>query len=213
MTLRWPTVLFDLDGTLVNTIEAIVGSSTHAWGTVGRSVTRAEILPWIGRTLADVFSEEAPEHAAELERIYMDHNFATIGETITGYPGIPELLAELNAAGAQTGIATSKRRRTAEPALVIGRIPAGTRLVCAMDDTDKHKPDPTPLLKGVAALGGEPGNAVYIGDAIVDLLAAAAAGMAGIGVTWGAGASEALRAQPSVGVVDTVDELRGLLFT
>lgn len=211
--LRWPTVLFDLDGTLVNTIEAIVASYTHTWRTVaGRDVTREQILPWIGRTLGDVFTEQAPAQAAELEQTYMDHNASILSETIAGYPGVPDLLTDLIAAGARTGVATSKRRRTAEPALRIGDIPVETVLACTMEDTDRHKPDPTPLLTGLAVIGGEPATSVYIGDAVVDLQAAAAAGMAGIGVTWGAGIAADLRAQPNVGVVDTVDELRALLF-
>ena len=210
---RWPTVLFDLDGTLVNTLDAIVASYTHAWREVtGRAVTRAEILPWIGRTLADMFTEQAPGRAAELERVYLDHNNANLARTITRYPGIPELLTELVAAGARTGVVTSRRRRTAIPAMRIGGVPDQTVLACAMDDTRRHKPDPEPLLTGLAALDAGTTRAVYVGDAVVDLQAADAAGLAGIGVTWGAGSRTDLLAQPSIGVVDTVAEVRGLLL-
>lgn len=206
---RWPVVLFDLDGTLINTIDVIVASYTHTWRTVSaREVTRAEILPWIGRTLEDVFAEEDPEHAEELERVYMDHNYAHLDSMVTRYDGIEELMYDLVAAGVRTGVVTSKRRRTALPAMKLAGLPAETVLACAMDDTDRHKPDPTPLLKGLEVLGAQPAGSLYVGDAIHDLKAAHAAGMEGIGVTWGAGQPDEMHAQPSVAVVATVDELR-----
>ena len=102
-TPRWPVVLFDFDGTLANTIDGIVASYTYAWDAVtGRRVTRAEILPWIGRTLTDVFTEQAPDRAAELERVYMDHNFAQLDTNVIGYQGIPQLLHDLVDAGVET---------------------------------------------------------------------------------------------------------------
>ena len=81
-----------------------------------------------------------------------------------------------------------------------------------MDDTTRHKPDPTPLLTGLAVLGAPVQGSLYVGDAIHDLKAADAARMDGIGVTWGAGHPDELRAQPHVAVVDTVDQLRELLL-
>lgn len=209
---RWPVVLFDLDGTLANTIDAIVASYTYTWGTVGREVTRDDVLPWIGRTLTDVFVEYDPERAAELERRYMEHNLQHLESLVTGYDGIPELLHELVDAGVRTAVVTAKRRESAIPTMELVGLPSQVMLAVARQDTDKHKPDPTPLLLGLQAVAGVPENSCYVGDAVVDLQAAHRAGMAGIGVTWGAGAASELRAQPSVGVVDTVDELRTLLL-
>ena len=62
-------------------------------------------------------------------------------------------------------------------------LPAETVLACAADDTDRHKPDPAPLLMGLATLNASVAGSLYVGDAIFDLQAAAAAGMDGIGVT------------------------------
>ena len=212
-TPRWPVVLFDFDGTLANTIDGIVASYTYAWDAVtGRRVTRAEILPWIGRTLTDVFTEQAPDRAAELERVYMDHNFAHLDTNVIGYQGIPQLLHDLVDAGVETAVVTAKRRRTAVPAMRVAGLPEQTILACAKDDTDRHKPDPAPLLKGLEVLGAQVAGSVYVGDAVYDLVAAQAAGMDGVGVTWGAGDPAELRAQRSVAVVDTVPELRSLLL-
>ena len=93
---RWPVVLFDFDGTLLNTIDGFVASYIYTWQTVsGRQVVRSEILPWIGRTLADVFADEDPANAAELEDVYLSHNAATLANAVRQYDGISELAQEL----------------------------------------------------------------------------------------------------------------------
>lgn len=203
---RWSVVLFDLDGTLANTIEAIVASYTHTWKSVGREVSREEVLTWIGRTLADVFTEQGGELAGELEQRYIAHNLACMSRLVKEYPGMPALLHDMDVAGIRTGIVTAKRHANAVLSMGYANLPETTPIVCAMEDTPKHKPDPEPLLLGLARLDARPEQALYIGDAVFDLRAAAAAGMSGIGVTWGAGHPEHLRAEPHTAVVDTVDE-------
>lgn len=210
---RWPVVLFDLDGTLVNSIDAIVTSYIFAWDTVaGRQVTRAEVLPWIGRTLSDVFGEQAPEHADELEQVYMDYKCAHLEALVTSFDGVPELVHDMVAAGIRTGVVTSQLRRSTIPVMKIAGLPEETVLACAADDTTRHKPDPAPLLTGLKVLGAPVEGSLYVGDAVYDLKAASAAGMDAIGVTWGAGIADQLRAQPHVAVVDSVDQLRALLL-
>lgn len=213
-TPRWSTVLFDLDGTLANTVDVIVHSYQHAIGEIlQQQISAAQAKSWIGRTLPDVFNELSPEHATKLEAAYRSFNEAHLAEFVTGYPGIPALLTELRAAGVKVGVATSRRRSSSLLVLPLAGLPDDLPLASTMDDTDRHKPDPAPLLHGLAALGAEPADSVYVGDAIFDLQAAAAAGMAGIGVTWGAGQRAALLAEPHVAVVDDADALREVLFT
>lgn len=167
---RWPVVLFDFDGTLLNTIDGIVASYIYTWQTVsGRQVVRSEILPWIGRTLADVFADEDPANAAELEDVYLSHNAATLANAVRQYDGIAELAQELVDAGIRTGVVTSKRRRNVLTGMQLAGLPSEMVLACAMDDTDRHKPDPTPLLTGLAALDAPVEGSLYIGDAIYDL--------------------------------------------
>ncbi len=81
-----------------------------------------------------------------------------------------------------------------------------------MEDTDVHKPNPEPLLLALERAGGDIRGAAYVGDAAVDLLAAAAAGMPGVGVAWGAGERDALVAQRPYAVCDTVADLTGVLL-
>ena len=79
------------------------------------------------------------------------------------------------------------------------------------DDTATHKPSPEPLLHALNQMGADAADAVYVGDAIVDMQAARAAGVRGIGVTWGAASAEELRAAEPTAVVHSVGELQTLL--
>lgn len=212
-TLRWPVVLFDLDGTLANSIDLILASYAHAFGAVtGRRITSDEARPWIGETLAQTFGREAPGHVADLEAAYRVYYEAHIGD-VTGYPGAPELLADLRAAGATMGVVTAKRRPAAEMTMRRAGVAGLIDLIGTMEDAVAHKPDPEPLLVAARKLGADLDDCVYVGDAVYDIQAARAAGMAVAAVTWGAGeASELLALKPDVSA-SRMDELREeLLF-
>ena len=212
--LRWPTVLFDFDGTLGNTIPLILASYRHTIERFGLApADDATILSWIGRTLPDMFTELAgAERAPELMDAYSAWQADNVAAHLAAYPGVDELLVDLAAAGARLGIATSRRRPSAEALLAALGLHEHLPLLVAMEDTPHHKPHAAPLLMAAERIGADPADCVYVGDAVVDLGAAHNAGMAGIGVTWGAGLPDALAAQPSAGVVDTVDQLRALLL-
>ena len=109
------------------------------------------------------------------------------------------------------GVATSKRRASAEATLASAGL-AGVPVLAAVEDTRTHKPEPEPLRFAAHALGVEPSDCVYVGDAVVDVLAARAAGMAAIAVTWGAGTPTALAEAGPNEVVDSVEALSGLLL-
>jgi pyrophosphatase PpaX len=206
-------VVFDLDGTLCNSIRVILESYVHAFATVGITITEEQARPWIGQTLPDTFNREVPDHALELEKAYREFNEANMEQMIEEYPGIPQLLDELTAAGIKIGVATSKRRAQSIDSMRYSKIDGHIPLVVTMEDTAAHKPQPDPLLKALAFLGGKPNQAAYVGDAVVDLQAAKAAGMVGIGVTWGAGIPEDLAAQHPAALCATVDELRVALLS
>lgn len=209
---RWGTVLFDFDGTLANTIPLILAS--YRW-TIEQhdlpSMTDEQIRATIGRTLPDMMAElGGPERVTELMDAYSAWQRDNVDTYLESYPGLDGLLTELAAAGVRVGIATSRRRESAEN--LAGVLGINVPVLATLEDTTEHKPLPAPLLLAAERLGSEASDCIYVGDAVVDLQAARAAGMAGIGVTWGAGDPDALRAEPSVAVVDTVEELRAALF-
>jgi pyrophosphatase PpaX len=209
---RWPAVLFDLDGTLANTIPLIVASYNHALSSVvGQTLPEEEIKSWIGRPLVETF-DAWPEHQVELDRIYRAWNLANHDDLIQEYAGVPALLADLAAAGVARGVVTSKRRSTAAAALQAVEIAEWVEILAALEDTDRHKPHPEPLLLGAARLGADPSVCVYVGDAVVDVVAARAAGMAAVAVTWGAGQPDQLKAAEPDFLVETVEDLRLVLL-
>lgn len=210
---RWRTVLFDLDGTLADTIPLIVASYQHAFRTVlGEEVDEVRARAWIGRPLLPALLEESPEHGHALDLAYREWNLANTDRLIRRYDGVPELLGSLGEAGVTTAVVTSKRRETARLALSGVGVDHLVEVVAALEDTDRHKPDPAPLLHGASRLGADPAGCVYVGDAVVDVLAARAAGMGAVAVTWGAGDAAALAAAGPDAVVDDVPSLVAFLL-
>lgn len=212
-SLRWKTIFFDLDGTLANTIPLIVASYQHAFREVlGEDVEDSRARAWIGRPLLGALLEESPEHGHDLDRTYREWNLANTERLIERYAGVPEMLTTLTEAGAQVHVVTSKRRDTARLALRGVEIDHLIDVAAGLEDTTRHKPDPEPLLHAARNLGVDPSEAVYVGDATVDILAARAAGMAAVAVTWGAGERAALEATDPDLVVDRVGDLTAYLM-
>ncbi|OYN87890.1 HAD family hydrolase [Parenemella sanctibonifatiensis] len=209
-----PTILFDFDGTLANTVPLILASYRHTIDTVGLPpADEATIRSWIGRTLPDMFTELAgPDRVAELTEIYSTWQHDNAEQHLLPYAGMRQLVTDLIEAGAKVGIATSRRRGSAQRLKELLGLDEWLPLLVGLEDSTEHKPAAEPLLLAAERLGSEPGDCVYVGDALVDLRAAQAAGMVGIGVTWGAGVPDELRAESAHAVVDEVADLRRVLL-
>ncbi len=213
VTPRWRTVLFDLDGTLADTIPLIVASYQHAFRTVlGVEPSEERARSWIGRPLLQALLEEEPEHGVALDRVYREWNLANTERLIRRYAGVPELLVRLREAGVEAAVVTSKRRHSARLATRGVGVDDLVEVIATLEDTQRHKPAPDPLLHGARVLGVDPSACVYVGDAVVDVRAARAAGMAAVAVTWGAGVREELLAAGPDAVADTVGELERILL-
>lgn len=212
-TPRWKAAVFDLDGTLADTVGLIVASFQHAYRTVvGLEHDEAVIRSWIGRPLIEAFTAEHPEHADELYAAYLQWNSDNTERLIASYPGVAEMLDELAAGGVRIGIATSKRTVSARQAVDLLGLGAHVEVVVAMEDTERHKPDPDPVLLALARMGVDPTEAVYVGDAVVDVLAGKAAGTDTVAVTWGAGLREPLEQVRPTAVATSASELSGILL-
>lgn len=179
-------ILFDLDGTLIDSIELIVWSFQHTTQThLGTPLPREEIIPTIGRSLAGELERIAPGDGAALLATYRTFMFANHDEFVTVYPDIFEMLAAVRDRGIATGIVTSKARISAAPSFERFLLHHEMDSIVTEDDTERHKPHPDPLLHAAALLGLPPAACWYIGDSTHDMIAARAAGMTAIGAAWG----------------------------
>jgi pyrophosphatase PpaX len=213
VTLRWPVVLFDFDGTLADTIPLIMASYHHAIGTVlGEVAPDAEVRSWIGRPLQPVLEDRYPGRGEELTDVYRTWNLANHDAQILAVDGVPQLLDDLHGAGARTGVVSSKKGETVRLGLRAVGIADRIDVIAGQEETASHKPHPEPLLYAARRLGVNAADCVYVGDATVDVQAARAAGMGAVAVTWGAGEWPLLEAcEPDAVVADVRELRRGLM--
>lgn len=207
--------LFDFDGTLVDTTEMIYQGMLHATGEVlGREIPRETLMAGVGQPLPRQMEVLDAEKAELLLESYRAHHEENHDALIREFPGVPEALARLRAAGVKIGVVTSKRRASVE--MAVRRFPVLGEVVdhfVSMEETAEHKPHPAPLLKGLEDLGGVPKEeAVYVGDSPYDIQAAKAAGMTSIAVSWGAFAEDTLRAAEPDHLVADIDAVVDLLL-
>jgi pyrophosphatase PpaX len=208
-----PVVLFDLDGTLIDSLELLVASMRHAFAAhPGPAPDDATWVSYIGRTLVWQFSQFAAEHEVPaLVQRYRAFQSEHHDRLTRPFAGIPELVARLHDAGHPLGVVTSKADHVAQRSIDhVGIAPYLTVIVGA-DSSTRHKPDPEPVRIALDRLGAAPEEGVYVGDSPFDILAGNAAGVVTIGVTWGASArSPLLEATPTF-VATSVGELDEIL--
>jgi len=202
-------VVFDLDGTVVDTVELIVESFRYATSTVLGEVLPDElIIGGVGRPLRTQMESLSAEHAQELYDVYREYNHRRHDELIRGYDGIEEVLDALKAAGRRTGIVTSKSHDTTAMAFRAVGLEERFDVVVTASDTTEHKPSPVPLRLCLQRLGATAAGSIYVGDSPFDIQAGAAAGMTTAAVAWGVFGRDALLA---AGPDFWLDEPRDLL--
>jgi pyrophosphatase PpaX len=183
---RFPVVLFDLDGTVIDSGAIILASMRHAAETVvGGEWSDDELMKAVGGPgLEAQMVALDPAKVDELVRVYRAHN-EPLHDTLEYCTGMDVVLGELHERGHRLGIVTAKRRLTADMAFARLPIDHLFETVVGGDETERHKPDPAPLLLALERLGASPADAAYVGDSPFDMQAANAAGLYAIGVSWG----------------------------
>ena len=186
-------VVFDLDGTVIDTVELIVQSFRHATQTVLGEILPDEVITaGVGQPLMTQMKRLSPEHAEELYTVYREYNHRRHDELVRGYDGMSEVLEGLRTAGRRLGIVTSKSADTTAMAFDSLDLGGHFDVVVTASDTSAHKPSPRPLLLCLQRLGASADGSIYVGDSPVDIRAGAAAGMTTAAVGWGVFSREAL---------------------
>ncbi len=189
------TILFDLDGTLVNSLPDLAASLNRVLAEEGiAALSMAELASMVGDGLASLLARalaargRGPDRAL-LTRFRKDY-FGALAVATRPFPGVPETLAALAAAGFRMGVCTNKpeeaARRLLEALALAGRFAA----IAGADTFGVRKPNPGHLLGALAAIGGDPARTIMLGDHANDIRAARGAGIVPVFALWGYGRPE-----------------------
>ena len=188
-------VLFDLDGTLIDSIELILCAAEHAFaGRIGRAPTREEFRSGIGTPLASQFGPYCTNDD-DLQLLigrYREFQLAHHDRLTSCYAGIVDAVRVLRENGDALAVVTSKVNAMAMRALRYVGLADAFPVVIGCDATTRHKPEAEPVLLALERLAVEPGRAIFFGDSPYDILAGRAAGVTSVAVVWGAFSREAL---------------------
>ena len=191
-------ILFDLDGTLVDTVPFILEAVHHAFEGAPRRPTDAEWIAGIGTPLRSQLADfaDGPEDVERLFARYRAFWLAHHDEKTRAFPGAVEVVRALAEAGHPIGVVTAKIESGALRSLGhTGLLPfVGPTAIIGADSCPNSKPHPEPVLLALSRLDRRPDEALLLGDSPHDLAAARAAGAVAVGATWGACPREALAA-------------------
>ncbi len=210
-------VLWDMDGTLVDTAELHFEAWVRLCDTLGRPFTRDDFKATFGRRNPDIFPYLFPTGMSEAEAARQAeikesmYRTATRERGVELLPGARSLMSGLAQAGALQAIGSSAPRGNLELILELTGVGHLLGACVGMEDTRRGKPDPEVFLEGARRLGVEPTRCLVLEDAVAGIEAATAAGMRSIGVTFVAHHSEAsLKAAGAARVVNSLDEISAL---
>ncbi len=186
--MRWPTLLFDFDGTLVDSIELILESYRHTMrvhrGTVPPDSLFLEGLGTPLRVQFREFTEDPPELEAMIAT-YREWNMANHDRMVVAYPGALGAVKTLKATGHRMGIVTSKNLRGLNRGLALCGFDGLFDALLTADSMEKSKPDPAPVLAAIEGLGGTPETTLLVGDSPHDIAAGRNAGTRTAACLWG----------------------------
>ncbi|MDE3127273.1 MAG: HAD-IA family hydrolase [Gemmatimonadota bacterium] len=182
------TVLFDLDGTLIDSIELIQRSKTYAFESRGLAApSDAEWLAFIGTPLRAMFGHYTDD-PGEVDRFiaaYREYQLEHHDRLVRAYEGAGPALAAIRDRGHPVGIVTSKSVELSERGLAHVGLLGYVDTIVGFDSLERHKPDPAPVHLALERLGAPAGRAMFVGDSLHDMHAGREAGVATVAALWG----------------------------
>lgn len=210
MDTKITTLLFDLDGTLINTNELIIASFLHTLDYYyPNTYERKDIIPFIGPPLTETFGKIDPNRVEEMVHRFRAHNQQHHDCLVEEYEGVYEAVAALKKAGFKLGIVTSKIREMCHRGMKLGRLEGLFDTVITIDDVTLAKPNPEPIFKALEQLHSTPAETIMVGDNYHDIVAGKNAGTLTAGVAWTMQGKEYLQSfKPDYMLDDMRDLLR-----
>ena len=207
-------VLFDLDGTLVDSLEDLTDAVNQMLDTLGRStLDGCEVRQLIGKGARNLvqgaLKSDTDEEIEQGLTLFVDYNSAHIADKSRLYPGVREVLELLRAGGLRMVIISNKGEALSRLILETLDIDGFFEIICGGDTFPEMKPSPLPLLKVTQQLGIDPDEALMVGDSINDIAAAMSASITAVGCAWGYGSdAELVNAEYVIG---SIGELYGVV--
>ena len=180
-------VLFDLDGTLIDSVPLIVSSMQYAFAGHPNAPGVAEWVALIGTPLDAMIRRWAGDEA-DVQRVkdrYKAHQWANHDAMVRAFPGVPALLDALTGRGVRMAVVTSKLEASARRSLDFVGLSGHFEFLVGLEATERHKPDPAPVLYAVERLATRIEDAAFVGDSPHDVVAGNAAGVATVATLWG----------------------------
>lgn len=179
------TILFDLDGTLINTNELIIASFLHTLNKFyPDQYKREHVIPFMGPTLTESFSSVDAEKVDELITEYRRFNMEMHDEFVEEYETVYETVETLHKKGYKIGIVTTKARNVVEMGLNFSRLKQFFNTVVTIDDVQNAKPHPEPIQLALKKLNAAPEETIMVGDNYHDIEGGKNAGTKTAGVAW-----------------------------
>ncbi|MBD8070768.1 pyrophosphatase PpaX [Bacillus sp. PS06] len=179
------TLLFDLDGTLIDTNELIISSFLHTLEQYYPSQYRREdVLAFIGPSLHDTFVQMDETRVGEMIETYREYNHANHDVLVKEYDGVYDTIKQLHEKGYKLGIVTTKVRSTVNMGLKLTGLDQFFDVIVTLDDVKNAKPDPEPVQLALSQLDSKASEAIMVGDNYHDVLAGKNAGTLTAGVAW-----------------------------
>lgn len=216
--LRYDAVIFDLDGTLLDTLDDLMDATNYALGQMGFPArSRKEVQAFVGNGVAKLMERAlpagaSPSDAAMALDIFKPYYALHSKDKTAPYPGVLETLSALRAGGCKLAVVSNKFD-SAVKALAQDYFPGLIDLAAGENEASgvPKKPDSTMVLQTIAALGSAPDRAVYVGDSDVDLQTAKNSGLPCISVTWGFRDKPFLLEHGATTFIDAPGELLSLI--
>lgn len=193
--------LFDIDGTLLDTMELIFRSfeySCRRWAAI--EIDRETIFSHVGIPLIDqlklYLGERSDEEYREIAAAHMEHQKGIYRKHLGIYPGVVEGLAELATRGIRLGIVTSRTRPSLLSYLDYFQIEDIFEVIATPESTRRHKPDPEPVEWALSQLGVRPDETLFVGDAVYDIESGTAAGVDTAFALWGPNGAKEISPEP-----------------
>jgi len=201
------TVLFDLDGTLLNSEQVNLKVVQRMCRTaLGREPDEDEVNLYRTLSTDDLLARIAPDAPEELLGLWPRY-FIEYQHLLELFPGIPDVLRRLKLQDVRIAVVTLQNRAEVRTTRSLVALDEWVDEWVAVDDAPRPKPDPAPLLEALHRLGSRPENAVMIGDSVTDLAAARRAGIRSGAALWGSFQPETLLQQNPDFVFSTPEEV------